>query len=53
VKLPASKPVEMAALSEAEMNQELEWGYSDFIQGKTKPVAQVFQISVRIMDYDI
>ena len=42
VKLPASKPVEMAALSEAEMNQELEKGYSDFIQGKTKPAAQVF-----------
>ncbi len=42
VKLPTSKPVEMAALSEAEVNQELEKGYSDFIQGKTKPAAQVF-----------
>lgn len=42
IKLPAGRPVEMAAMSETEMDQELEKGYSDFIQGKTKPAAQVF-----------
>lgn len=42
VKLPAGKPVEMASLSEAEMNRELEKGYSEFIQGKAKPATQIF-----------
>lgn len=27
---------------ESEMNQELEKGYTDFVQGRTKPTAQVF-----------
>ena len=42
VKLPAAKPVEAGTLTEAEMNQELEKGYTDFVQGKTKPAAQAF-----------
>lgn len=42
VKLPSAKPVEAGALTESEMNQELEKGYTDFVQGKTKPVSQVF-----------
>lgn len=42
VKLPTSKPLEMAALPEAEVNQELDKGYLDFIQGKTKPATQIF-----------
>ena len=42
VKLPAAKPVEAGALTEAEMNQELVKGYTDFVQGKTKPAAQAF-----------
>ncbi len=42
VKLPAAKPVEAGALTEAEINQELEKGYTDFVQGKTKPAAQAF-----------
>lgn len=42
VKLPEAKPVEAGALTEAEMNQELEKGYTDFMQGKTKPAAQAF-----------
>ena len=42
VKLPAAKPVEAGTLTEAEMNQELEKGYTDFVQWKTKPAAQAF-----------
>jgi DNA-damage-inducible protein J len=42
VKIPVGKPVEMAALPEIELNRELEKGYSDLIQSKTKPAAQVF-----------
>lgn len=42
VKLPIVKPVEAGALTELEMNQELEKGYTDFVQNKTKPAAQAF-----------
>lgn len=42
VKLSAVKPVEAGALTEEEMNKELEKGYTDFVQGKTKSAAQAF-----------
>ena len=42
VKIPSAKPVDMSALSEEEMNAELEKGYVDMVAGRTKPAKQVF-----------
>lgn len=42
VKLPTQKPVAIADLTQDELNAELEKGYTDFVQGKTKPVAEAF-----------
>ena len=42
VKLPTAKPVDVAELSEAELNAELEKGYADMLAGKTKSAKQVF-----------
>lgn len=42
VKLPAIKPVALSDLSEKEFNEELEKGYTDSIQGNTKPADKVF-----------
>ena len=42
VKIPSAKPVDMSALSEEEINAELEKGYSDMVAGRTKPAKQVF-----------
>lgn len=42
VKIPSAKPVDMSALSEEEMNAELENGYADMVAGRTKPAKQVF-----------
>lgn len=42
VKIPSAKPVDMNALSEEEMNAELEKGYADMVAGRTKPAKQVF-----------
>jgi addiction module RelB/DinJ family antitoxin len=42
VKIPAARPVNVAELSEAELNAELEKGYADIVAGKTKPVRQAF-----------
>jgi DNA-damage-inducible protein J len=42
VKIPSAKPVDMSALSEEEMNAELEKGYADMVAGRTKPAKQVF-----------
>jgi DNA-damage-inducible protein J len=42
VKIPSTKPIDIAKLSEAEMNAELEKGYADIMEGKTKPAKQVF-----------
>ena len=42
VKLPTQKPVTIADLTQGELNAELEKGYADFVQGKTKPVAEAF-----------
>lgn len=40
VKIPSSRPVDMSALSEAELNAELEKGYADLQAGRTKPLEQ-------------
>ena len=42
VKIPSAKPVDMSALSEEEMNAELEKGYADMVAGRIKPAKQVF-----------
>ncbi|MGI5880258.1 MAG: type II toxin-antitoxin system RelB/DinJ family antitoxin [Syntrophomonadaceae bacterium] len=47
VKLPDPKPAGISSLTEAELDDELEKGYVDFIQGNTKPADKVFQIYVR------
>lgn len=42
VKIPSARTVNVAELSEVELNAELEKGYSDMAAGKTKPVRQTF-----------
>ena len=42
VKMPSARPVDISALSEAQMNAELEKGYADMQAGRTKSAAQVF-----------
>ncbi|MBQ8814573.1 MAG: type II toxin-antitoxin system RelB/DinJ family antitoxin [Lachnospiraceae bacterium] len=42
VKLPTSKPVDMSVLSEEELNAEIEKGYVDILNGRTKPAGTVF-----------
>ncbi|MCM1181517.1 MAG: type II toxin-antitoxin system RelB/DinJ family antitoxin [Clostridium sp.] len=42
VKIPRTKPVNITELSVTELNAELEKGYADMIEGKTKPAKQAF-----------
>ncbi len=42
VRLPYEKPVCMGALSEEELNAELEKGYADILSGRKKPAKQAF-----------
>ena len=42
VKIPTAKPVNVAELTEAELNAELEKGYADMVAGRTKPARQAF-----------
>lgn len=42
VKLPTPQPVNMVALSEEELNAELEKGYADMLDGRTKPARKAF-----------
>jgi DNA-damage-inducible protein J len=42
VKLPATKPVNVAELAEADLNAELEKGYADMLTGRTKSARQAF-----------
>ncbi len=42
VKIPSARPVDMSALSEAELEAELEKGYADMEAGRTKPARKVF-----------
>lgn len=42
VKIPNTRPVNVAELSEAKLNAELEKGYADMVAGRTKPAGQVF-----------
>lgn len=42
VKIPATRTVNIADLTEAELNAELEKGYADMIAGRTKSAKQTF-----------
>lgn len=42
VRLPYEKPVCMGALSKEELNAKIEKGYTDILEGKTKPANQAF-----------
>ena len=42
VKMPSARPVGISALSEAQMNAELEKGYADMQAGRTKNAKKAF-----------
>lgn len=42
VKIPTTRPVNVAEITEAELNAELEKGYADMAAGKTKSAKQAF-----------
>ncbi len=42
VKIPSGKPVDMSSLSETEFNEELEKGYKDMQDGRTKNAKKAF-----------
>lgn len=42
VKLPTAKPAAMGALTKEELDAELEKGYTDMLEGRTKPAGKVF-----------
>lgn len=42
LKVPANHPVDFNKLTEAQMNAELEKGYTDMLKGRTKSAEQVF-----------
>ena len=42
VKLPSVRPLDMSALSEEQMNAQLEKGYADMQAERTKPAHKVF-----------
>ena len=43
MKLPASQPVDISTLTEAQLNAELEKGYADITAGRTKSGKTVFE----------
>jgi DNA-damage-inducible protein J len=51
VKLLSIKPAGVSALSESELGAELEKGYSDYVQDKTKPAMKAFSDIHK--DYDL
>ena len=53
VKMPSARPVDISALSEAQMNAELEKGYADMQAGRTRSAKSVLLISARITVYDL
>ena len=42
LKVPANQPVDVSILAETQMNAELEKGYTDMLEGRTKPAKQAF-----------
>lgn len=43
VKLPTPKPANLAEFSEGQLDAELEKGYADMLEGRTKPAGKVFE----------
>lgn len=42
VKIPSARPLDMSVLSEKQINEELEKGYTDMKAGRTKPASKTF-----------
>lgn len=42
LKVPVPSVVDVSKLSEKQINEELEKGYTDMLEGRTKPAEQVF-----------
>ena len=42
VKLPPSRPIAMGSLSREELDEEIERGYNQMLQGETEPAETVF-----------
>lgn len=42
VSLPISRPIALAEMSAVELSAELDKGYTDMIEGRTKPTKDVF-----------
>lgn len=42
VKIPYARPVSVAEFSEVQLNAELEKGYAEMVEGRTKPAKQAF-----------
>lgn len=42
MKLPQARVVDMGKLTAQELDEELEKGYQDFLDGRTKPAGRVF-----------
>ena len=42
VKIPSSRPVSVAEMTQAELDAELEKGFADMEAGRTKPARQAF-----------
>ena len=42
MKIPSARPVDMSALSEEQLNVELEKGYADMKAGRTKSASKAF-----------
>lgn len=51
LRIPASQPVDASRLTEAQMDEELEKGYADMLEGRTKPARQAFSDIRR--DYNV
>lgn len=51
VKIPSQRPVSVAEMTQAELDIELEKGFADMEEGRTKPARQAFA-DIR-KDYDI
>lgn len=42
VKIPTPRPIDVSEISETELHAELEKGYTDMLDGRTKPARQAF-----------
>lgn len=42
VRFPVSQPLDISLLGENQINEELEKGYADMVEGRTKPAGKVF-----------